>query len=161
MESSLSVMMVPSGNTCPGNLTLHSSHSRAFQQYVFTYGPSFLLRLELSHSRKHSKCIWLIVPAHLHGDIIGSPCSFSSPKHILQTLPSHNFAYCYNFNRIFNLFLYDLLCFLLFLTDLSNASCSSFKAVRFTFWTTELLSLYSADALEFCPPKKNAPVYAS
>ena len=81
---SLSVNIVPSEKTYPGNLTLQSSHSNAFQQYVFTLSDSFFDFLEFSHSRRHSRWIWLMVPAHLQGDINGLLFSFSSPKHILQ-----------------------------------------------------------------------------
>lgn len=53
----LSETLVPSLKTCPGNLHLQSSHSRAFQQYVLTHSPSFMLLFELSHSLRHSKWI--------------------------------------------------------------------------------------------------------
>ena len=42
---------------------------------------TFLL---LSHSYKHLRCTYLIVPAHLHGEKRGFSCSLSSDKQILQ-----------------------------------------------------------------------------
>jgi hypothetical protein len=53
-----------------------------------------------------------MVPAHLQGDINGSHFSFSSPRQILQTLPSTILA-CYSFS--FNLsfyFCFRILCHL-------------------------------------------------
>ena len=69
-----------------GNLTLQSSHSRAFQQYVLT--PTGLLSLkllfELSHSRRHSIWINLIVPLHLQGEISEFSGVSSSQRQILH-----------------------------------------------------------------------------
>lgn len=114
VKPTLSDTLVPSLKTYPGNLTLQSSHSNAFQQYVLTHSPSFMLRFEFSHSLKHSKWMWLMVPAHLQGEIKGSVPSFSSPRHILQTLPSMAslaFASIWscNFNFCFWFFLYFFL----------------------------------------------------
>ena len=61
------------------------------------------------------------MPAHLQGEISGSAVSFSSPKQILQTLPSiANFACSasFNFNLCFYcLLLFTLLCYSLFSFD--------------------------------------------
>ena len=110
---------------------MQSSHCRFFQQYVLTVGPSFMVRLEFSHSLRHSRWMWLIVPAHLHGDISGSTPIFSSPKQILQTFPSIilaffsssylNFSFCM---FLFNLFLCFLYAFPSIREDALSLSCS-------------------------------------
>jgi hypothetical protein len=112
--------LTPFLNTLVGNRSLHSSHSIAFQQYVDTYGPSFDVFLELSHSLKHSRWINLHVPEHLQGEINGSSSVFSSPRHILQTWPTI-FSCC----------------------SFINASFISFRRV-FLFYSLISLSLFFA-----------------
>ena len=104
---SFSLTRVPSGYTYYGNLTLHSSHSSDFQQYVMTYSPVLIVFFELSHSLKHSKWMWLMVPAHLQGEISGSALSFSSPKQIRHTFPSISLACSFSF-------IFISLCFIFF-----------------------------------------------
>ena len=134
LTRSSSVTTDPSEKTWPGNRCLQSSHSSAFQQYVLTQSPSFFDLLELSHSRRHPRWMWLMVPAHLHGDINGSSFSFSSPRQILHTFYSYaslafwiNISFlacaCFCLSDLFLLFFVEIrgsgsmfatLCFLVF-----------------------------------------------
>ena len=78
-------MLVPpyfSETILSGNLILQSSHSSAFQQYVFTEEFSLKELLLFNHSRRQSMWIHFIDPAHLQGEISGLGSTFSSPKHI-------------------------------------------------------------------------------
>lgn len=63
---------------------LQSSHSKFFQKNVLLIAVSFVTFLLLSHSYKQIRCIYFIVPLHLHGENNGFSRLFSSERHILH-----------------------------------------------------------------------------
>ena len=67
---------------------LQISHSNYFQVYEITLASSFLTIFQINQYFKHSKCVYLTDPSHLHELSNGFSGLYSFPQQILQVISS-------------------------------------------------------------------------
>jgi len=84
-----SMVWLPTLTKMLSNEVLHNSHSRPSHMKLVKWSPSLTCFFWSSQFFRQERCIYFIVPEHLHGAISYPSFSYrsSSPKHILQVEP--------------------------------------------------------------------------